>query len=330
MKSVPSVIILLDNVSKQAIEMKRAWRWNRQTFIMIKPYSVQRGLVCSPSPSPLISSSFASFIYSSALHCVGEIISRFEKKGFYLKGEDFTNCNPFFVFPIYFREETRNFLGYFCASIRVEVGRRGTLLCGETLRRPLHKALLWFPCGVHHLWSGGSDGMDAKECGGQTLQLRLAGSMMLPSNMVTTMLIEGEALTKLLFKLLFVERPELVDIIGNMMSVAASFYKATLAVTTGISAPFNNLAIIYKQQILGSTYIATLLVQPLLPAWIFNHENCCFLLVQTDADGLVNRGNTFKEIRRVTEAIQDYICAVNIRPTMPEAHANLASTYKDR
>ncbi|KAG6522078.1 hypothetical protein ZIOFF_019212 [Zingiber officinale] len=83
----------------------------------------------------------------------------------------------------------------------------------------------------------------------------------------------------------------------NMMSVAASFYKATLAVTTGISAPFNNLAIIYKQQ--------------------------------TAADGLVNRGNTFKEIGRVTEAIQDYIRAVNIRPTMPEAHANLASSYKD-
>ncbi|KAG6517813.1 hypothetical protein ZIOFF_021212 [Zingiber officinale] len=84
----------------------------------------------------------------------------------------------------------------------------------------------------------------------------------------------------------------------NMMSVAASFYKATLAVTTGISAPFNNLAIIYKQQ--------------------------------TAADGLVNRGNTFKEIGRVTEAIQDYIRAVNIKPTMPEAHANLASAYKDR
>ncbi|KAG6499159.1 hypothetical protein ZIOFF_038915 [Zingiber officinale] len=84
----------------------------------------------------------------------------------------------------------------------------------------------------------------------------------------------------------------------NMMSVAASFYKATLAVTTGISAPFNNLAIIYKQQ--------------------------------TAADGLVNRRNTFKEIGRVTEAIQDYIRAVNIRPTMPEAHANLASAYKDR
>ncbi|KAG6468677.1 hypothetical protein ZIOFF_073370 [Zingiber officinale] len=83
----------------------------------------------------------------------------------------------------------------------------------------------------------------------------------------------------------------------NMMSVAASFYKATLAVTTGISAPFNNLAIIYKQQ--------------------------------TAAGGLVNRRNTFKEIGRVTEAIQDYIRAVNIRPTMPEAHANLASAYKD-
>ncbi|KAG6472905.1 hypothetical protein ZIOFF_070383 [Zingiber officinale] len=84
----------------------------------------------------------------------------------------------------------------------------------------------------------------------------------------------------------------------NMMSVPASFYKATLAVTTGISAPFNNLAIIYKQQ--------------------------------TAADGLVNRGNTFKEIGRVTEAIQDYIRVVNIIPTMPEAHANLASAYKDR
>ncbi|KAG6506272.1 hypothetical protein ZIOFF_031594 [Zingiber officinale] len=35
----------------------------------------------------------------------------------------------------------------------------------------------------------------------------------------------------------------------NMMSVAASFYKAILAVTTGISVPFNNLAIIYKQQL---------------------------------------------------------------------------------
>ncbi|KAG6527806.1 hypothetical protein ZIOFF_009936 [Zingiber officinale] len=88
----------------------------------------------------------------------------------------------------------------------------------------------------------------------------------------------------------------------NMMSVVASLYKATSAVTTGISAPFNNLAIIYKQQVDSS---------------------------QTAADGLVNRGNTFKEIGRVTEAIQDYIRAVNIRLTMPEAHANLASAYKD-
>lgn len=48
------------------------------------------------------------------------------------------------------------------------------------------------------------------------------------------------------------------------------------------------------------------------------------------ADGLVNRGNTFKEMGRVNEAIQDYIRAVTIRPTMAEAHANLASAYKDR
>jgi protein O-GlcNAc transferase len=48
------------------------------------------------------------------------------------------------------------------------------------------------------------------------------------------------------------------------------------------------------------------------------------------ADGLVNRGNTYKEIGRVSEAIQDYVRAINIRPAMAEAHANLASAYKDR
>ena len=36
----------------------------------------------------------------------------------------------------------------------------------------------------------------------------------------------------------------------NMVTAAASYYKATLSVTTGLSAPFNNLAIIYKQQVL--------------------------------------------------------------------------------
>lgn len=36
------------------------------------------------------------------------------------------------------------------------------------------------------------------------------------------------------------------------MAAAASYYKATLTVTTGLSAPFNNLAIIYKQQVLVS------------------------------------------------------------------------------
>jgi hypothetical protein len=38
----------------------------------------------------------------------------------------------------------------------------------------------------------------------------------------------------------------------NMLSAAASCYKATLSVTTGLSAPFNNLAIIYKQQVAAS------------------------------------------------------------------------------
>ncbi|MBA0590928.1 hypothetical protein Gorai_019617, partial [Gossypium raimondii] len=68
----------------------------------------------------------------------------------------------------------------------------------------------------------------------------------------------------------------------NMVGAAASYYKATLAVTTGLSAPFNNLAVIYKQQ--GnhmeaiSCYNEVLRIDPLA------------------ADGLVNRGNTYKEI----------------------------------
>jgi hypothetical protein len=36
----------------------------------------------------------------------------------------------------------------------------------------------------------------------------------------------------------------------NMMDIAASLYMATLTVTTGLSAPYNNLAMIYKQQVL--------------------------------------------------------------------------------
>ncbi|KAL6988937.1 protein O-GlcNAc transferase [Sarracenia purpurea var. burkii] len=101
----------------------------------------------------------------------------------------------------------------------------------------------------------------------------------------------------------------------NMVAAAATYYKATLTVTTGLSAPFNNLAIVYKQQ--GnyadaiSCYNEVLRIDPLA------------------ADGLVNRGNTYKEIGRVTEAIQDYMYAITIRPTMAEAHANLASAYKD-
>jgi hypothetical protein len=35
----------------------------------------------------------------------------------------------------------------------------------------------------------------------------------------------------------------------NMINVAATFYKATLSVTTGLSAPYSNLATIYKQQV---------------------------------------------------------------------------------
>lgn len=35
----------------------------------------------------------------------------------------------------------------------------------------------------------------------------------------------------------------------NMVNVAASFYNATINVTSGLSAPYSNLATIYKQQV---------------------------------------------------------------------------------
>lgn len=43
------------------------------------------------------------------------------------------------------------------------------------------------------------------------------------------------------------------------MSNAAQCYKATLSVTTGLSAPFNNLAIIYKQQVAKSPSVTLFL-----------------------------------------------------------------------
>jgi len=36
----------------------------------------------------------------------------------------------------------------------------------------------------------------------------------------------------------------------SMLDIAASHFMAVLAVTTGLSAPYNNLAMIYKQQVL--------------------------------------------------------------------------------
>ena len=99
------------------------------------------------------------------------------------------------------------------------------------------------------------------------------------------------------------------------ISAVVSFYKATLAVITGLSAPYSNSAIIYEQQghYAGAIacYNEVLRIDPMA------------------ADGLVNRGNTLKEIGHVSEAIQDYIRAVTVRPTMAEGHANLASAYKD-
>ena len=161
----------------------------------------------------------------------------------------------------------------------------------------------------------------------------------------------------------------------NMSAAAASCYKATLAVTTGLSAPFSNLAVIYKQQVMAAGLLSVSISMINVPFAIEQkghlHYSCASLLVlclddsgfslflgcsyyipfltwqgnysdaiscynevlriePLAADGLVNRGNTYKEIGRVSEAIQDYINAITIRPNMAEAHANLASAYKDR
>ena len=43
--------------------------------------------------------------------------------------------------------------------------------------------------------------------------------------------------------------PDLICMSMNMVPTAASYYKATLSVTTGLSANFSNLTIIYKQQV---------------------------------------------------------------------------------
>lgn len=45
---------------------------------------------------------------------------------------------------------------------------------------------------------------------------------------------------------------------SNLMSAAAQYYQATLTVTTGLSAPFNNLAMIYKQQVVPVLWFLSL------------------------------------------------------------------------
>ncbi|KAF7043595.1 hypothetical protein CFC21_052925 [Triticum aestivum] len=87
-----------------------------QTFIMIKPDGVQRGLV-NPNPrlckeQPLraclyLAIGFVSgllepsliigFVFAISLLQIGDIISRFEKKGYYLKGMKFMNVDKSFA-----------------------------------------------------------------------------------------------------------------------------------------------------------------------------------------------------------------------------------------
>lgn len=72
------------------------------------------------------------------------------------------------------------------------------------------------------------------------------------------------------------------------MSAAAQCYKATLSVTTGLSAPFNNLAIIYKQQVLSyfpflQIFFPHSLYDPIL-SFVIRH---CGSIVMKDTDMLI-------------------------------------------
>jgi protein O-GlcNAc transferase len=69
-----------------------------------------------------------------------------------------------------------------------------------------------------------------------------------------------------------------------MPNEALTLYKQTIAVTTGLSAPYNNLATIYKQQGCYADAIAC--------------YNEVLRIDNLAADGLVNRGNTLKEMVR--------------------------------
>ncbi|KAK6793445.1 hypothetical protein RDI58_006898 [Solanum bulbocastanum] len=109
------------------------------------------------------------------------------------------------------------------------------------------------------------------------------------------------------------EVQEAIHAIMNMMSAATQCYKASLAVSTGLSTPFNNLGIIYMQQ---RNY-----------AQAISCFNELLRINPMSTDGLVKRGNTYIRIGRVDEAIQDYTKAIAIRPTMEDVHALLASAY---
>ncbi|KAK7345005.1 hypothetical protein VNO77_15343 [Canavalia gladiata] len=91
--------------------------------------------------------------------------------------------------------------------------------------------------------------------------------------------------------------------------------QTTSSVTTESFARYNKLAIMYKQQ---RNYVDTIYCYSKVPR-----------IDPFATDRLVNRGNTHQEIGRVSEAIQDYIHTIAVKLITGEAHANLASVYKD-
>ena len=104
------------------------------------------------------------------------------------------------------------------------------------------------------------------------------------------------------------------------ISAAISFYKATLAVITGLSAPYSNSAIIYKQQghYAGAIacYNEVLRIDPMA------------------ADGLVNRGNTLKDSGHVEAVIKSHklvstqiFVALNTKSLPSQVHRALGGCY---
>ena len=123
----------------------------------------------------------------------------------------------------------------------------------------------------------------------------------------------------------------------NMSAAAASCYKATLAVTTGLSAPFNNLAVIYKQQVNTAELLpvsSSLMNFPWTERTL--HNSCFSLLIPCFDDsgfplllGCSFYIPFFAWQGNYSDAISCYNEVLRIEPMAADGLVNRGNTYKE-